>query len=311
MARPLDRESSVREVPVPPGEVGPPRTLVQIERGGARFQVVHDPTRVFRVRSGDVQVDVLGTTFTVERLEDRVRVAVEQGRVRVRWAQGQLELGPGQSGTFPPPFATGDRAPLQRPEGQAARPASRGAPPVGEPHRVAAHVAAAQVPAPAAETTATGPAGPADWLTLAHEGRFDRAYLALPAEGPGAAQGPAELLLWADVARLSHHPQDAVAPLRRCIREHSGDPRAPLAAFTLGRVLLDELGHPREAADAFRESQDLGPGGPLAEDALAREVAAWSQAGEPLRARESAQIYLQKYPAGNRIGLVRHYGGLD
>jgi len=50
------------------------------------------------------------------------------------------------------------------------------------------------------------------------------------------------------------------------------------AAFTLGRVLLDELGRPSEAVDAFPLARSSG--GPLAEDALAREVEALSRAGE-------------------------------
>jgi hypothetical protein len=56
------------------------------------------------------------------------------------------------------------------------------------------------------------------------------------------------------------------------------DPRAPLAAFTLGRVLLRELARPREAAAAFAQARALAPRGPFVEDALAREVEAWLQA---------------------------------
>lgn len=179
------------------------------------------------------------------------------------------------------------------------------------------------VPPAVAESApaAPPPTEPDSWQALAHEGQFEQAYSL--AYGPPAAAahrappllrereaGPGELLLLADVARLSHHPADAVAPLSRLLREHPADPRAPLAAFTLGRVLLDELGRPREAAQSFLRAQELDPAGPLSQDALAREVEAWSRAGEGASARARALQYLQKYPAGRRLRSVRHFGEL-
>ena len=122
-----------------------------------------------------------------------------------------------------------------------------------------------------------------------------------------AADNPRDLLLAADVARLSHHSGQAVTPLRRLLASFPGDPRAPLAAFTLGRVLLDELGRPREAAEAFARARS----GAMAEDALAREVEAWSRAGDSATARTRAELYLQLYPKGRRDRSVRRYGGLE
>ena len=118
---------------------------------------------------------------------------------------------------------------------------------------------------------------------------------------------PSELLAAADVARMSKHSAQAVGPLRRLLASHSGDPRAPLAAFTLGRVLLDELGRPREAADAFSKARR----GAMAEDALAREVEAWSRAGDATTARARADEYLKAYPNGRREKSVRKYGGIE
>jgi hypothetical protein len=51
----------------------------------------------------------------------------------------------------------------------------------------------------------------------------------------------APLMLAADDARANGHADSALAPLRRVLREHPNDPRAGIAAFTLGRLLLDEL----------------------------------------------------------------------
>src|SRR5262249_52762893 len=107
------------------------------------------------------------------------------------------------------------------------------------------------------------------WHALAKAGDYDKAYEALHIAGEHTVRDvPDELLLAADVARLSGHAAQAVDPLRRVARDHRGDPRAALAAFTLGRVLLDSLGRPREAADAFADVRALGGGG-LGEEALA------------------------------------------
>jgi transmembrane sensor len=121
----------------------------------------------------------------------------------------------------------------------------------------------------------------------------------------------ADLLLAADVARRSRHSSEALGPLRRVVRAHRGDERAPLAAFTLGRVLLEELGEPADAADAFAEVRALAPRGPLVEDALAREVEARSRAGESDRAQALAREYLREFPQGLRARAVRRFGGLE
>jgi transmembrane sensor len=253
---------------------GPDRVLVRLERGRARFSVVHDPARLFRVEIGSVTIEDLGTEFTLARTDDRVRVQVTAGRVRVLWNGGQSELASGGEGEFPP---------LVMPTA----------------HEVVPPVRPAKVSAPRAK-----------WKTLADDGDFDAAYVEMTRAGAVHDQ-PEELLVAADVARLSHHPAEAVAPLQRLVRDHARDPRAPLAAFTLGRVLLEDLGRPRQAADAFVEVSRLAPDGPLAPDALAREVEAWSRAAEMGRARSRAEEYLRRFPTGSRVRSVHRYGGLE
>jgi transmembrane sensor len=114
-----------------------------------------------------------------------------------------------------------------------------------------------------------------------------------------------DLMRAADTARAGRHPSAALKPLDRVVREFPRDSRAPLAAFTRGRVLLDDLDQPARAAKAFRKARDLAPNGPLAEDALAREAEAWARAGKTDRARDRAQKYLDKYPEGHRVPAVR------
>jgi hypothetical protein len=74
-------------------------------------------------------------------------------------------------------------------------------------------------------------------------------------------------------------------------------------------VLLDELGRPREAADAFARAR--ASGGPLAEDALARQVEAASRAGDMAKGRELAREYLRLFPKGRRAKAVSRFSDLD
>jgi len=148
------------------------------------------------------------------------------------------------------------------------------------------------------------------WRPLAERGQYEEARRALRKAGPGAVRNETpDLLLAADAARLSGHPAEAVPFLERVLHGHTRDPRSGLAAFTLGRVLLDELGRPNEAADAFARARSFG--GPLAEDALAREVEAASRAGDVTRSRELALAYQRLYPNGRRTKAVTRFGGLD
>ncbi len=384
LVRPRGRASQVRVREDRPG-----RTVVALT-GAAQFEVVHDPLRLFRVETRGLAVEVLGTQFVVEEHGAGIRVAVQQGRVRVLWASHYDEVGAGHSAIFSPeqpaaqptdadpesgpiasappplmepaplsartpltePTPLSARTPLAEPTPLSARtplteptplsapatapsPASSGLahlPPAVHPggRRAAPRPPHALPPSPTAEPPAAeaapatpSPTEPESWQALAREGQFEQAYsLAYgpPATASGTHRappllrerevGPGELLLLADVARLSRHPADAVAPLSRLLREQPADPRAPLAAFTLGRVLLDELGRPREAAQSFLRVQELDPDGPLSQDALAREVEAWSRAGEGASARTRALHYLQKYPSGRRLRSVRHFGEL-
>jgi transmembrane sensor len=254
------------------------RVAVRIDRGSARFVVVHDPARTFLVEVGAVRVEDLGTRFVVERVGLRAHVAVEEGCVVVTWPAGRQEIVSGQSGWFPPERQALEAAP---------EPAQKTTP----PHR-----------AQRVQEDKT-------WKALAEEGDFDQAYQRMRLrEIPDVAE---DLLSAADVARLSHHPADAVLPLRQILHEHARDPRAPLAAFTLGRILLEELGNPRESAVAFAAAQTLAPDGPLVSDALAREVESLSRAGDADRARSRAKDYLRRFPSGSRVRSVRRYGGLD
>lgn len=281
--------------PIRPGTVmrseavNPTKVEVSIASGAARFEVSPDPARVFLVRAGDVTIQVVGTAFTVAKEEgDRVRVEVERGEVLVRWTNGERGLKRGEFGRFPP---SSGELPVDM-EVQLDEPAGSVSAPIVAP------------PPPRMEVP--------DWRALGKQMQHAEAYEALRREGMDSIRDdPSDLMLAADVARLSGHSAQAVGPLQRVVSNHPGDPRAPLAAFTLGRVLLDELGRPGQAAGAFASARRLAPGGALAQDALAREVESLSKAGQAVAARERALEYVKHYPNGIRINSVKRWGGLE
>lgn len=256
---------------------------LRLDSGSARFSVTPNAQRVFRVLAGSVTVQVLGTVFTVTREAERVSVSVERGRVRVTSPLGERELGVGESGEFSERSAEQSLVP-------------------------------SPLPLPAASTAPAAPAPRpvSPWRALAQDGSYAAALAEIDREGPRAVRDlPEELLLAADAARLGGRPDRAVSFLERLVKRFPRDARAPLAAFTLGRTLLDQLGRPREAAQAFASARRLDSKGAIAEDALAREVEAWSRAGETELARERARDFLTRYPKGRRAAAVRRLGGVD
>jgi ferric-dicitrate binding protein FerR (iron transport regulator) len=226
-ASPLDNKSEVRLV-----ESEPVRRTVRVMSGGARFDVRPQGKRTFRVEMRDVAVEVLGTAFSVDESGDRVRVAVDRGRVRTFFNGAATELGAGDVRFFPP-----------LPDSKAV------------------------------------------------------------IDGDGADA----LLKRADSARAAGDLGASAARLHELLARFPGDERAPLAAFTLGLVLLEGGGTPREAALAFVRARRLDPGGELAEDALAREVEAWALSGARRTAMLRAHEYEHSYPHGRRVVEVRRY----
>lgn len=292
---------------VEPVEVGPELVSTRLTAGTARFSVTPNPKRLFRVTARDVTVTVLGTIFTVGLEPGSVRVHVERGRVRVAWPAGERELAVNEEVVVP----SSDGLPRRGAE------ELKGAPRESEP-AIPVEALSADVP-PSADNAAPPVAHHnservhpvASWRELAQDGDYANAYARMSSEGPSAVRDdPGDLLLAADVARLGGHPEKAVAPLSIVVSAHASDSRAPLAAFTLGRTLLDQLGRPREAAEAFAAARRLEPRGALAQDALAREVESWSRAGEATLAHERATDYVTRYPNGRRLAAVKRLGGL-
>ena len=269
--------------------------------GDATFTVTPGGVRRWSIECGPATVDVIGTQFHIEEKETDgdhwVRVSVEHGVVLVRGetvpdhvqrlvdgqtidvhsqrvanAAGSAVLEPSPTDTPPPPVPT---AGLRKAPG----------------------------------ATQAG-AGPSSWRALASRGDYAEAYREVgPAkiEEESAHASVDDLLALGDVARLSGHPREAVAPLTRVMNEHGSDARAGVAAFTLGRIQLDTLGQPDVAAAAFARSIELGLPAGLSEDAYARLVEAYAKAGNHAAARTAAAQYAGKFPQGSRSSTINRW----
>lgn len=242
----------------------PERIESVLAAGAADFEVTKNAKREFFVQAGPVRVRVVGTRFRVERLGERTRVSVSEGKVEVQQGDTRDYLEAGESRFFPglPEAAKAD-----------ARPSTHGV--------------------------------RARFLELARGGEFKAAYQVMSQNPTVVGSGAEDLMLAADSARLSNHPEEAVRYLKRVTGEHAADSRAPLAAFTLGRLLLSQLGRPGEAAEAFALSRRLRPAGGLSEDALAREAEARGSAGSTSRARALAREYVGRYPQGKHLSTMQ------
>jgi len=236
--------------------------ITVLERGDASFEVVPGGPRRWQVECGLATVEVVGTKFSCARAPHALHVGVERGVVLVRGehvVNHVRRLAAGESMDIldetAAPGAEGEAA-----VGEAAPPA----PPIAEE------------PAPAERAVGVRASGPT-WRELARSGHHREAFATLGTQGlrrEVKRLGIADLFQLADVARLSGHPAEAVAPLQRIIDGFASDRQAPLAAFALGRLQLDDLNQPRAAAVSFSRALELGAPQSLREAVRARLVEA-------------------------------------
>ena len=273
------------------------RIIVGLRAGAARFNVRHDPRRLFLVQAAEVEVEDNGTSFAVENKGNVVTVSVTEGSVSVSFppANGsprqKIALRAGERGVYPSHSAK-DLAP-------------------GSTPAAAVETASASPTPSASNDPAPTPSAPtADWRALARAGNYPRAYeLIAPSAFREVRDEAGDLLLASDAARLSQHPTQAASLLRQLVSRHPRDPRAPSAAFTLGWVLMNQLGRPRDAALAFAQAESLAPRGNLAEDASARAVEGWYRAGDLTRARAELERYRARYPQGRHLATLQRLAG--
>jgi transmembrane sensor len=262
-----------------------------LARGEAEFSVTPGGPRRWVIEAGLARIEVVGTQFIVDRRSESVQVSVSHGIVLVRGASvpGHVQR------------LTAGQALEVKPAAPAITPVVEAAAEPGAADAVALPEIALSA-APVRRVTRPRPAASAAWRTHVSEGRFAEAYATL---GPerfkqeiAAADSVDALLSLADAARLSGHPGDAVAPLERVLADFAVSPHAALAAFTLGRVQLDQLNAPQKAAAAFERAIIMHPPSAILADCHARLVEAYARGGNLVAAQHAAARYRTLFPTG-------------
>jgi transmembrane sensor len=249
---------------------------LELERGRTRFEVTPGGPRAWTIDCGWVQVHVVGTAFVIERTADHVHVEVERGRVRVEGEavpSGSRTLDRGESITVLAQVSSSESDVIE----------------VAAPRVEPETVRAPRSSAPAERA----------WQTMAERGAHDEAYAAIDAEGgvlvTAETSSPRELMLLADVARLSGHPRDAVAPLECMLESHLDAPEAPLAAIILARLEFGPLNRPERAVRAFERAIEAGVPAAFDAEVCAGLAIARSRAGDERGAAVYARDCLARH----------------
>jgi transmembrane sensor len=276
-----------------------------LRSGVGTFDVVPNGPRRWVIDCGLATVEVIGTRFRIEAASDHVNVHVDRGHVRVRSASGATDLVAGEeisvdAARAAHPVVPASAAPVTSPE------LLPNAPPSVEEEKPVSR------PAGAASHATTPPSRRAEWRELARGGDYGAAYASLGDDGVTRETTTAsidDLLALADVARLSGHPAEAVGPLSRVVDRGGADARVAAAAFSLGRVELDSLGHPAKAATAFTRAIELGLPSALVEGAYLRLVEARAKAGDRDGARAAYTQYRRTFHDEGREAAMRRWIG--
>ncbi|MCS6797277.1 MAG: FecR domain-containing protein [Myxococcota bacterium] len=261
------------------------RIVTALRAGRVRFSVVGGGGRRWIVEAGAVTVEVVGTRFEVERTARDVRVEVHHGAVLVRGARvpdGVRRLSAGERLAVPDTATAEGESPSRVADVEAGDAANEVASNQQRDGDRASAETTGSGPRASGETVARGeaddiePAKPAvprgrvplrsvadadrsgsedgAWRQWLREGQWALAWARLEAVGVEVAVERAtdveELFQIATLARLAGRPRQALVALERAARIGSG-PEAAVALFTHGRVLLDELGRPADAARSF------------------------------------------------------------
>ncbi|HMR05590.1 MAG TPA: FecR domain-containing protein [Polyangiaceae bacterium] len=250
-------------------EASPSHTRLVLARGRVTAEVTHVPTRRFSVSVADYEVHVVGTRFTVERdvSSDDISVQVARGEVQVRLPGGKHVA-----------VRAGQRW-------------SKASPDVASATAASAAVVASVQPADAPELPDAANAADAK----------NAAESPAPSAAPGKPQAPSakELFDRAQRARAAGKNAAAAAAFRELRTRYPDDPRAPLAAFELGRIELDAKKDPKAATKALDDALSATPkDAPYREEIEARRVESLGAAGDKKGCAAARAAFLQRYPHG-------------
>jgi transmembrane sensor len=292
--------------------------VLVVRRGRVRFSVTPGGPRRWSIEARGTRVEVVGTILSVESGERAVSVAVEVGAVLVRSAQlanGLQRLGAGQSLELAAAPPEGERldpiagSPVAAASGDAVSSRASSEALAPEPDLpIAPRPREPVTPepdlpvAPASSERASGDA-PAVVGAAANVSPERSSSRQRPSR-ERQVERASELWSQADAARAAGDARTAARVLERLVRRHPSDPRAALAAFTLGAVLADELQRPEQAALAFRRAIDLGLSALLRDTGYLRLATALSAAQDGPGLRALVVEYVAAYPEGEQRSML-------
>ena len=275
-------------------------------RGRVAYDITPGGPRRWTIECGPVTVEVVGTSFRIDRMPTHVRVDVMRGVVLVRGERVPDRVARLTAG-MSIDVTTSTEEPVVTANG--APPPPRDAMPNAAPALPASSDSLRDSIANTAKIT-TNHASDAPWRRAASRGDNAAAYAELGAEGIARATQSAsidDLMTLADVARLSGHPHEAIGPLERVVAEHAGDPRASLAAHTLGRIQLRSLGAPAAAASSFERAIAMGIPSGLLEDTYALWIESLATAGARDGVKRAYESYRAHFSSGARDAELRKW----
>jgi transmembrane sensor len=245
---------------------------IELDRGGARFDVAHVEGRRFVVAAGGFEVAVVGTRFMVNRApgpkgEEEVRVSVEPGAVIVR------------------PSRT--------------NPTSRTSP-TSRTNDVRVEAGESWSSSGVAETSREDDGD----LSEGPDTATNEPSPKTPRPAPHRRSSPTKrndarhLFDAANVARRAGLIHEAAARYQTLLERFPDDGRAALAAFELGRLRMDSLTDPKGAIVALKRAIELAPRASFVEDAMARIVYAKEAEGDLDNCTRARAAYLERYPHG-------------
>ncbi len=276
-------------------EVDGPQVCLRVEYGKARFSVKRTPGRQFTVRVADVEVRVVGTSFTVSRSKlrkgEEVQVAVSEGVVEVR--------GPGVVQRL----AAGDRWVRSTDGTTRVETSSDGVLETEDDlGRIEDGKEEGEVKETEIETEAEEPGSDGIKDGSRENGRTGR----LPGERTGRVESVDALWNDARRARSEGRYRDTERIFARILKDFPSGGQSALAAFALGQLRMDVLGDPAGAVAPLRRAVAAGRGSSFHEDALSRLAQAYNRTGKTNDCIRTHRRYLTEYPEGvHRKRLAR------
>lgn len=270
-------------------------------QGKAVYDIEPQSGRQVSIYANGVEIRVVGTVFTVTVEPESVHVEVDEGIVRVNDGHRLVELRRGEAiGVATAPDRDkpekiepqGDEAPIRLAE-------------TDDKLEMEFDILDTEPPSYKNQAKARESADKRNKLpkTDDHERvgarePIDETESAEPKQTePLSRLSTNELFHQVDQARKRSDFGQATQILEEIITRTEDHSSVVSASFTLGKIERSSGRHVR-AARAFAKCHRLAPNGPLAEDAMAEEAAAWYNANVEVKAQQAAERYLTRYPKG-------------